>query len=157
MKKRFFLFVFLIAGFSLQAQQQGSETKKNAFEIIASGDSLKKGAVKIHQDKKIEKLVNENASPTTSNVNGYRIQVFSSNVHRTAKEDAFNLERRLREAFPELPVYVSYSSPFWKVRVGDFLSQSEAKQFAEEIFLVFPKLRNETYTVRDKIIPAGAK
>ena len=157
MKKRIFLFVFLITVFTIQAQQSGTDVKKNAFEIITSKDSLKKGSVKIHQDKKIEKLVNENANPTSSNVNGFRIQVFSSNVHRTAKEDAFNLERRLREAFPELPVYVSYSSPFWKVRVGDFLSQGEAKQYAEEIFKVFPKLRSETYTVRDKINPAGAK
>lgn len=149
MEKRSFLLLIIFTAVSVFNTQTAQE-KKNAFTIITARDSAS-GEIKIYQDKKIEKLVVENATPSASRINGYRLQVYSGNAQRTAKEDAFTLERRLKETFPGINVYVTYTSPFWKVRVGDFQTQEEAKAYAEEIFAVFPKLRNESYTVRDKI------
>jgi hypothetical protein len=84
-------------------------------------------------------------------IQGFRVQVFSSNTQRTARQEAFNHESNLKEAFPEMKVYVSYSSPFWKVRIGDFFTKEEARRFTEELLLKFPELKGETYTVRDQI------
>lgn len=149
MEKRslFIIMLFAVAPLfgSLQAQE-----RKNAIAIITARDSAA-GQINIFQDKKIERLVIENATPSSSKINGYRVQVYSGNAQRTAKEDAFNLERRLRETIPGIQVYVTYTSPFWKVRVGDFQTIEEAKAYAEEIYAIFPKLRSESYTVRDKI------
>jgi len=149
MEKRSLLIIMLVAVASVFHTQQAQE-KKNAFTIITAKDSAA-GQINIYQDKKIAKLVIENATPTSSKINGYRVQVYSGSAQRTAKEDAFNLERRLREMIPGIQVYVTYTSPFWKVRVGDFQTMAEAKAYAEEIYVLFPKLRNESYTVRDKI------
>jgi len=109
----------------------------------------------IHQDKRIEKIVADNTAGSGAITHGYRVQVFSSNAQRTAKDEAFAIERRLREAFPDLGIYVSYSSPFWKVRVGNFQTSNEARQFSEEILALFPRLKSTTYTVRDRIIVTG--
>jgi hypothetical protein len=132
---------------------QNSDTKKNIFKTLSRADSLSGASVKIHQDERIDRAVSEKGSgaKTTATANGYRVQVFSSNVQRTAKNEAFKIERELRESFPELGVYVNYTSPFWKVRVGDFKTLQEAQDLRYEIVKLFPALKSETYTVKDKI------
>lgn len=149
-----FLLIILLALPSLNgtAQQPAqASSSKNAFEIISRKDNAKGGSVVFHQDKRIERLVAENSANPGAPPLGFRVQVFSSNVHRTAKDEAFTLERQLSEAFPGTGIYVSYSSPFWKVRVGDFLTQEEARLFSEQLLSKFPKLRGTTYTVRDRV------
>lgn len=136
---------------SVKPDSLQTDSAKNAFKAISVKAKPGSGEVKFHQDKRIEKLVTENATTTSVVVHGYRVQVFSSNAQRTAREEAFNMEQVLLEAFPDMKVYVSYSSPFWKVRIGDFHTQPEARKFSEELLTKFPALRKETYTVRDRI------
>jgi hypothetical protein len=131
------------------------EPKKNAFEIISSRDSISGGSVTVHQDKRIERIVAENTVGSGAISHGYRVQVFSSNTQRTAREEAFSLERRLKESFPDMGIYVTYSSPFWKVRIGNFQTTEEAKSFTDELLYLFPRLKSTTYTVRDRIIITG--
>lgn len=141
--------LFSLPIFSLSGQQ-----KENIFEVLSKNDSTG-GTVVFHQDERIETLLTEKRISTipakTTIANGYRVQVFSSNEPRTAKNEAFNIERLINETFPEYGVYVTYSSPFWKVRVGDFASMEEAQAFKNELIEVFPQLRNQTYVVRDQI------
>ncbi len=132
-------------------EKTNSDSTKNAFQKISKKEKASDATVVFHQDSRIEKLVVENASLAGSIVNGFRVQVFSSNTQRTARDEAFNLERLLNEAFPEMKVYVTYSSPFWKVRIGDFTGQTDAKNFTEELLMQFPRLKGQTYTVRDRI------
>jgi hypothetical protein len=147
--------LFLSLALQSMAQAPSAEPKRNAFEIISSRDTLSGGRVIIHQDKRIDKIIADNTAGAGAVTHGYRVQVFSSNAQRTAKDEAFAIERRLREAFPDLGIYVSYSSPFWKVRVGNFQTSNEARQFSEEILALFPRLKSTTYTVRDRIIVTG--
>jgi hypothetical protein len=132
-----------------------ANSQKNAFETISSRDQVSGGSVIIHQDKRIERIVTENTTGTAAVTHGYRVQVFSSNTQRTARDEAFSIERRLKDAFPDMGVYVSYSSPFWKVRVGNFQTTDDAKVFTEELLYLFPRLKSTTYTVRDRIIITG--
>lgn len=141
---------FLVVATGL-AQDDSLPAKKNVFEKVAGQDSVSGGYIKFYNDKRFEKAVVENRSigaPTTA---GYRVQVFSSNVQKTAKDEAFKIEQDLREIFPEIPVYVSYTSPFWKVRMGDFRTIEQAKKFRIELLEVFPELKSATYTVKDQV------
>jgi hypothetical protein len=152
-----FLFAFAVL-FTLVSHAQvpatdntGMNNRKNAFEKISMKSHASEGAVQFNQDARIEKIVVENSSALNTEVQGYRVQVFSSNAHRTAKEEAFKLEQRLTQVFPDHKVYVSYSSPFWKVRIGDFYTPEAARTFMDVLLGTFPSLRKETYTVRDRI------
>ncbi|MFT3751934.1 MAG: SPOR domain-containing protein [Paludibacter sp.] len=113
----------------------------------------------VYQDKRIEQLVtnkrNSNGSKLT--MSGYRVQVFSSNVQRTAKTEAFRIERQIREVFADQAIYVNYFSPFWKVRVGDFRTQGQAQAFRSELINAFPQMRSETYIVREQISLSAPK
>ena len=83
-------------------------------------------------------------------VDGYRVQIYSSNRQQTAKSEALELEDRLKEKVSQT-IYVQYLPPFWKVRLGDFREYEEAKEYKKEFVQQFPDLIGDTYIVRDKI------
>jgi len=163
MKRKDLMFIaaLLLIVSLLQAQQNQDSKRNNIFESLSSPDSISHATVKIHQDKRIDQLFSNKRKQNTvqdqSTANGYRVQVFSSNVQRVAKIDAFKIERQIRETFPDQTVYVNYSSPFWKVRVGDFMTHSQAQSFRGKLIEAFPTMRSEIYIVREQIIISASK
>jgi len=163
MKRKDFPFIvllLLVVGL-LQAQQNQDSKRSNILETLSTPDSINHATVKIHQDKRIDQLLFNkkyaNNTPDQTTSNGFRVQIFSSNVQRSAKNEAFKIEKQVREAFPNQTVYVNYSSPFWKVRVGDFTRQSEAQVFRSRLIEAFPSLKSEIYIVREQIIISVSK
>ena len=110
--------------------------------------------VTFYHDSAITRLLQDlstGAERELVQIQGYRVQVFSSNRQRSAKDEAFALEKRLQDAQLQTSVYVLYTPPFWKVRLGDFRTQEEAVMLKEEILRRLPELQGDTYVVRDKI------
>lgn len=151
--------VFILFTEMLTANRNTDANQNSIFESLATSDSITHATVKVFQDKRIEQLLvakkggSNSHSQTTS---GYRVQVFSSNTQRTAKSEAFKIEKQILEEYPDQGVYVNYISPFWKVRVGDFKTQSEAQAFRSKLVEAFPNLRGATYIVREQILVAGS-
>ena len=84
-------------------------------------------------------------------MDGYRVQIYSSNQQQTAKSEALDLEQKLRNAVNQ-SIYVQYLPPFWKVRLGDFRTYEEAKEYKKQFVAQYPELMGDTYIVRDKIL-----
>lgn len=82
---------------------------------------------------------------------GYRVQVYADNNARTAKATARQRERVISGAFPQYGTYVTYASPYWRLRVGDFRSQYDAEKAAAEIKRAFPSFAREVRVIRDRI------
>jgi hypothetical protein len=155
------LLVLLFITGALSAQQTTETKPQNIFESLSKSDSATNATVILHQDKRIEQLLLNKRTKTFSqsqtSASGYRVQVFSSNTQRTAKNEAFKIEKQIKEMFPYEEVYVNYTSPFWKVRVGDFESMSSAQAFRLQLIEAFPELKSETYIVREQINISGTK
>ena len=83
-------------------------------------------------------------------IEGYRVQIYSSNQQQTAKGEALDLEEKLQPQVNQT-IYVQYIPPFWKVRIGDFRTYEEAKEYKKTFVQLFPDLTGDTYIVRDKI------
>ncbi len=62
----------------------------------------------------------------TYTIAGYRIQLYSGNDSRAARQKANAIGLKAKEAFPELPVYTHFLSPRWICRIGDFRTYEEA-------------------------------
>ena len=153
MKKTILLLLTVLLTSALLGQ---NNTKENIFDALSKKDSVSGAVVKMHQNKNIEQRVARGTSATSGSIQsvtttGYRVQVFSSNTQRTARGEAYKIEKEIRDAFPEHEVYVSYTSPFWRVRIGNFRSIDEAQEFRSQVIKAFPNLRTDTYTVRDQI------
>jgi len=153
MRRKYFPFIvaMLLIFWQLQAQKNQDSKKNNIFEVLSTPDSVTHATVKIHQDKRIETLLANKKFPNQTTANGFRVQVFSSNVQHTAKNNAFSIEKQIQETFPEQTVYVNYTSPFWKVRVGDFKTKSEAQVYRNQLIDFFPTMKSEIYIVPELI------
>lgn len=119
------------------------------------------GVVRIEQDQRlIERLGNPGVNVPANvqvvegrrylQLTGYRIQIFSGNNHAVSKTEAFQKEAAVKAAVPELTTYVRYSAPFWRLRVGDFLTYEEAYEMLLRFRKTFAYGR-EMSIVREKI------
>ena len=108
--------------------------------------------VEIIQDSTMTVLLDEavNGKREMVEIDGFRVQVYSSNQQQTAKGEALDLETRLKDKVSQT-LYVQYLPPFWKVRIGDFRTYEEAKEYKKLFVQQFPDLMGDTYIVRDKI------
>ena len=84
-------------------------------------------------------------------IQGYRTQVFSGNNQRKSKDEAFRKEKEIKELFPDVPTYVTYNAPFWRLRIGDFRSHEEAYHMQRLLMDAFPAYRKEMYIVREEV------
>lgn len=116
------------------------------------------GKVKVVQPAELAKRVSRaegvikyDGSKGYAQSSGFRIQVFSDNNYRTAKNNALYKEGLIKQAFPEMETYVTFTSPFWRLRVGDFRSYEEAGNALRELKREFPQMAREMRVVRDKI------
>ncbi len=80
----------------------------------------------------------------------YHIQVFSSN-NANAKEQAEKFDQKVRAAFPDLPTNISYVSPFWRLRVGEYRSYEEAQAMQLLLKAKFPELERGMLVIRDRV------
>lgn len=59
-------------------------------------------------------------APAPRNILGFRVQIFASNT----EENASRVAADARAVFTD-PVYIEYVAPYYKVRVGDYLTREE--------------------------------
>ncbi len=118
--------------------------------LLSVFDSLP--GVQIIQDSTVAVLLEEavNGKRELVEIEGYRVQIYSSNQQQTAKAEALELETKLREKVNQT-IYVQYLPPFWKVRLGDFRSYEEAREYKKIFVEQYPAMMGDTYIVRDKI------
>ena len=79
-------------------------------------------------------------------IDGYRIQVmaFSGNNSRNRAEGE---RAAFKGNFPGIPVYLTYTEPYFKLRVGNYYTRLDAYKDLKSIQQVYPN----AYIVPDKI------
>ena len=82
---------------------------------------------------------------------GFRIQAYTDNNARTAKAAAQKRARDIAMKFPQYRSYITYKAPSWRLRIGDFKTQQEAKAALNRIKSVYPNFAREMVIVRDRI------
>ena len=125
------------------------------FESLATPDSLTEAVALVYQDSLMQQAIERQHEGNNTEVSrrGFRVQLFSSNNVRTARNAAFQVEKTVREKLPHLAVYVTYTSPFWKVRVGNCATNDDAQRLRQYIIEQLPQFQAETYVVPDQIQP----
>jgi hypothetical protein len=106
----------------------------------------------VHKDSRIDVLtakqaaINKVTAHMASNgmFKGYRLQVLNTR----SRDDAFKMKATLLENFPDQKAYVLYQSPYFKVRIGNFVNRSDADNFSRE---VSSYLSQPAYVVQDLI------
>ena len=156
MKKLLYILVLAVVGaFSLRAQEivvpQGYQlvdsvvvrqsaqmdttlAGKDIFSLLGNG----KGNVTVIQSERIRNGMSRHIEENkTEKISGYRVRIYFDNKQnsRGASEEA---QRRFQANHPGIMAYRSFTSPFFKVTVGDFRTRSEAIQLMQQISREFP-------------------
>ncbi len=140
---------------SLCAQSAKSSNKKpytDVFETL-SKTPAGGGKVVIKQDPKMKSLMRKklalNDEKAYVTFSGYRVQVYMGNLPKKSKVEAMEREKKIKAKYPDVTSYLTFSSPFWKLRLGDFRVQTEAMVFAQNILSEFPEMTGEVFVVDD--------
>lgn len=89
--------------------------------------------VKVEQSEAFaEVLQNTIETNGRRKIQGYRVRIYFDN-NQDSRQISESIVARFTEEYPEIPVYKSYVSPFFKVTVGDFRTRDEAAAFAKEL------------------------
>jgi hypothetical protein len=131
---KFWIFFLLVSSFCL-----GTYAQSDSNSIV------------VHKDPRLDLLVKKQIEIneiTTRNsrrsAQGYRIQVISTNNRTKAME----AKTKIYQRFPELKTYLMYQSPFFKLKVGNFLDREDAESYLQDIMEIFP---TGVYVVRDVV------
>lgn len=146
--------IFFALCFSIKAQTKSSAENPSIVDHITS-DSISE----VNMSPEMEWLLEYEApeAPRKSGNIGYRVQIFADSNQQTAKNEARTKQRSMATRFPQYPTYVTFKSPYWRVKVGDFVRQDEAEEAASVIRRAFPSFARDVRVVRDIInVPKNA-
>lgn len=142
-KSLFFILLLAMIGLTNGAQAQIAVMDTSIVQYLERPETG--GKVKVVQPAQLAKRVSRaegvikyDGNKGYAQSSGFRIQVFSDNDYRTAKNNALYKEGLIQQAFPELETYVTFTSPFWRLRVGDFRSYEEAGNALIQLKKEFP-------------------
>ncbi|MGC8864617.1 MAG: SPOR domain-containing protein [Bacteroidales bacterium] len=107
--------------------------------LFLRGQNDTSGRIIIVQDPIVDSLIQEHIAFNQLNptVEGYRIQIYfeSGNNARTA---AMGVRDRFMQLFPTYGVYLTFTEPYYRVRVGDFRDKMSAEAFLQVLLGFFP-------------------
>ena len=151
----------LVLAFTMPAQEPALHSADTVASIVtvinASGNIVVKqpSALEMLLMKRVEENIAEDENlhehRQANSRSGYRIQVFDDNNPRTAAAQAKARGRQMEAAFPQYKTYVSFNSPYWRVKVGDFRTRGEAEAAMADFRDAFPQLGAYLRIVRDRI------
>jgi hypothetical protein len=153
MKKKIFFFIFVLCLCnSIISQAQ------TIIDDLQSTTNASEGVIRIESDPAITALIGNPSNHIDPNKNydfieqsGYRIQVFMGNSPGKARSEATSKQAAIKAAFPDLPTYLMYESPNWKLLAGDFITREEANLVKQQLQREFPNFGKEMYIIVDKI------
>lgn len=154
----FLFFVILFSNFStLICQNQRKDIIDDLMEY-----KVGQGRVMVFEDNSLKGVLGRNMSPNRTvyskddgeqyvKMRGFKIQAFSGNNQRNSKNEANTKQRMINEAYPEHETVVTFDSPFWRLRVGNFRTREEANKVLEEMKKTFTSFGKEMYIVVDEV------
>ena len=97
-----------------------------AFGGYAQG----KGSLDVKQDSRVDRLMKRQRDvyAVSNTLNGFRVQIFME-IGNEAVDHAEVVKKEFIKSFPELPIYLSYEQPYYRLRVGDFRNRIEAEKY----------------------------
>ena len=106
------------------------------------------GSLDLDQDSRIESLISKQRAlyNLDSSFSGYRIHIFME-IGNDALKHAEDMKRRFENAFPDIPIYLTYVEPYFRLRAGDFRNRVEAEKCLRRIK---PKFK-EAFVTADMI------
>lgn len=154
------IILVLVLSVTTEAQEPDVLYAPTAISIVDSINAT--GNIYVNQPEALNSIIrhtytaedapaNHEMTRQASSRSGYRVQIFDDNNPRTASAQAKAAERHIESAFPNMRTYVTFNSPYWRVKAGDFRTRAEAEAAMASIRETFPQYGAYLRVVRDRI------
>ena len=102
--------------------------------IMAQNADSAGGKTEVIQDPRVDILVGKHIqiNQAVRTIDGFRIQLFSDSGNNS-KNKAQAVHDEFLSKYPGTGVYLTFKSPNYKVRAGDFRTKLDAQRFLNEI------------------------
>ncbi|MBC7935659.1 MAG: SPOR domain-containing protein [Rhizobacter sp.] len=103
--------------------------------IPATADTVVYGTVAINKDRRIDILgekmhaYNVALAKNIRSGKGFRLMLLSTNDQNVA----MSLRSKLLQQYPEHKVYMTYQTPFIKLKIGNFVEKADAEKFKKQL------------------------
>jgi len=146
MKIRFLGFLIFILLVGTPSFSQEITSKKT--DDIDKADENSAGRVKVYQDSWVDSIVKQHVEYNRhqNGIEGYRVQIFFDAGNNSLNQ-ANSVAGQFQLLYPGDTAYISFSEPYYKVRVGDFRTKLDAEGFLQEVLGDYPN----AFVIRDKI------
>lgn len=86
------------------------------------------GAVRLHSSSSINNLLkwHTHLNEKKKTFSGYRIQIYSANSYGCDINQLKDMRNKFEETFQDIPAYLKYFDPDFKIRVGNYHSRLES-------------------------------
>lgn len=116
--------------------------------------NMQKGRVEYIQDPRIDTLLNLHKNlneyllcdDDNYQIKGYRVQIFFDSGNNSSTR-ARGVKEAFESKFKDIPAYISWKAPNFRVRVGDFRTRLEADGFLSKIIRYYPN----AWVIKDEI------
>ncbi len=97
------------------------------------------GSLEIKSDPRIDSLVLLHVEHNSLHQTfpGYRVQILMA-AGNDALEQAEEVIIEFEEDYPDIPAYLTFGEPNYRIRVGDFRTRLEAEKFLQRISRKYP-------------------
>lgn len=108
----------------------------------------REGSLSIYQDERVDSLLSKyvQVNEVHTSIEGWRIEIFFE-AGNYSKKLAMEAKSKFVEQYPEVPSYLIFQQPYYKVRVGDYRTKMEAEKFLHKIEFDYP----QAFVVADEI------
>jgi hypothetical protein len=104
-----------------------------SFIFAGGAFAQQPGRVEVIKDPQIDSLIARRAAlqkaGSNSGVTGFRVQIFSNTDRKTVYAE----QTKFKALYPGIRSYISYSIPYYKLRVGDFRTRLEAEKLINKL------------------------
>ena len=142
MKKFLILFLLLVSGGTLRAQEYRVDSLRTSeVDSTLVGRSILSvlgGGVTVNQSPSMRAAFDRYlAGNAAKKMSGYRIRVYFDNG-QSARNRSEAIARSISYSFPGIGVYRTFASPNFKVSVGDFRTKDEALKVYQALKATYP-------------------
>ena len=126
------LIVCLLAGLSMACFSQNTD----------------QGKVKVISDPRLDTLMKKyiGINETNPGIEGWRIEIYFE-AGNYSKKQAMEAKSKFVENHSDVPAYLLFQQPYYKVRVGELRTKMEAEKFLHQIEHEYPN----AFVVTDQI------
>lgn len=102
--------------------------------LLSASCMAQRGFLNLQQDSRIDSLIKKQRQiyDNDSTIDGFRVQIFME-TGNDAVRHADSIKEIFSKQYPEIPIYLVFGQPYYRLRIGDFRTRLEAENQYQQI------------------------